>query len=125
MFFADEYYGFDDALYAAGRLLRILSREGAPLSKLLADLPQTFITPEIRVHCEDSEKFKCVENAKRYFAKSGRKLISVDGVRVLFENGWGLVRASNTGPELILRCEANSEAELKIIKNELHKAICA
>lgn len=125
MFFADEYYGFDDALYAAGRLLRILSREGAPLSKLLADIPKTYITPEMRVHCEDSEKFKLVENAKRYFSKSGRKIISVDGVRVLFENGWGLVRASNTGPELILRCEANSESELKKIKDELHKAICA
>lgn len=125
MFFADEYYGFDDALYAAGRLLRILSREGVPLSKLLADLPQTFITPELRVYCEDSEKFKRVENAKRYFSKSGREMICVDGVRVLFKNGWGLVRASNTGPELILRCEANSESELTKIKDELHKAICA
>lgn len=125
MFFADEYYGFDDALYAAGRLLRILFREGVPLSKLLADLPQTFITPELRVHCEESEKFNYVENAKRYFSKSGREMICVDGVRVLFENGWGLVRASNTGPELILRCEANSESELTKIKDELHKAICA
>ncbi len=123
MFFADEYYGFDDALYAAGRLLRILSHSAVPLSQLLADVPKTFITPEMRVKCSDEEKFKYVENAKRYFSETGCKFIDVDGVRAIFEKGWGLIRASNTGPEVIMRCEADSELECTRIKDELYKAI--
>lgn len=123
MFFADEYYGFDDALYAAGRLLRILSHRAVPLSQLLADVPKTFITPELRVNCSDADKFKYVENAKRYFSKTGHKFIDIDGVRAIFEKGWGLVRASNTGPEMIMRCEADSELEFTRIKDELFKAI--
>ncbi|MDT8900363.1 phosphomannomutase/phosphoglucomutase [Anaeroselena agilis] len=123
MFFADEYYGFDDALYAAGRLLRILSHSAVPLSQLLADVPKTFITPELRVKCSDADKFKYVENAKRYFSKTGHKFIDIDGVRAIFEKGWGLVRASNTGPEVIMRCEADSELEFTRIKDELFKAI--
>lgn len=123
MFFADEYYGFDDALYAAGRLLRILSHSAVPLSQLLADVPKTFITPELRVKCSDADKFRYVENAKRYFSETGHKFIDIDGVRAIFEKGWGLVRASNTGPEVIMRCEADSEPEFMRIKDELFKAI--
>jgi phosphomannomutase/phosphoglucomutase len=123
MFFADEYYGFDDALYAAGRLLRTLSHSAVPLSQLLADVPKTFITPELRVKCSDADKFRYVENAKRYFSKTGHKFIDIDGVRAIFEKGWGLVRASNTGPEVIMRCEADSELEFMRIKDELFKAI--
>jgi phosphomannomutase/phosphoglucomutase len=89
----------------------------------LADVPKTFITPELRVNCSDEDKFRYVENAKRYFSKTGHKFIDIDGVRAIFEKGWGLVRASNTGPEVIMRCEADSELEFMRIKDELFKAI--
>lgn len=102
MFFADEYYGFDDALYACARLLRIMSGSCKPLGELLEDLPKTYATPEIRVECSEDEKPFYVDKAKEYFLASGYKIIEIDGVRVQFDDGWGLVRASNTGPELIV-----------------------
>lgn len=116
MFFADEYYGFDDALYATCRLLRILDSTNVPLSKLLEDLPRTYSTPELRVDCPDSRKFEVVEKAKAYFS-SRYNTVTVDGVRVEFEDGWGLVRASNTQPVLVLRFEADSEARLGEIRH--------
>ncbi|ADL07588.1 phosphomannomutase/phosphoglucomutase [Thermosediminibacter oceani] len=122
MFFADEYYGFDDALYAAARLLRILSRTGKKLSELLSDVPKYYSTPEIRVPCPDDEKFAKVEAIKEYFRKR-YPMIDVDGARVLFPDGWGLVRASNTGPELIVRCEAKTPEGLERIKEEMQKAL--
>lgn len=123
MFFADEYYGFDDALYACGRLLRILSNSGKPLSQLLADVPKTFSTPEIRVACPEDKKAHYVEKAKSYFKALKKSMIEIDGVRVQLEDGWGLVRASNTGPELIVRCESKTAQGLEEIKGHIAQAI--
>ncbi len=122
MFFADEYYGFDDALYAAARLLRILSNTDKKLSELLTDVPKYYSTPELRVPCPDEEKFDKVEAVKRYF-QDKYPIIDVDGARVIFPDGWGLVRSSNTGPELIVRCEATTKNGLEKIKNEIQKAL--
>jgi phosphomannomutase/phosphoglucomutase len=122
MFFADEYYGYDDALYAAARLLRILSKTSRKLSELLSDVPRYYSTPELRVHCPDEEKFKKVEEVKEYF-RDKYPMIEVDGARVLFPEGWGLVRSSNTGPELIVRCEARTQEGLEKIKDEIQDAL--
>ena len=107
MFFADEYYGYDDALYAAARLLRILSNSELSLAELLADIPRYYTTPEIRVKSSDTEKFRVVERVLEHFRKK-YEVIDVDGARILFPDGWGLVRASNTGPELIVRYEGTT-----------------
>ncbi|NLW91417.1 MAG: phosphomannomutase/phosphoglucomutase [Syntrophomonadaceae bacterium] len=118
MFFADEYYGFDDAVYASARLLRLLSRTSKSLSELLADVPQYYSTPELRIACADELKFDVVEQVREHFNKL-YPIIDIDGARILFPGGWGLVRASNTGPELIVRCEGATPADLENIKNEL------
>jgi len=115
MFFEDRYLGFDDAVYASCRLLEILAATGRRISDLLSDLPRTYTTPEIRVDCPDDKKFDLVDKAIRYF-KSRYDIIDIDGVRILFDDGWGLVRASNTQPALVLRFEAMSEARLKEIR---------
>ncbi|HHW02592.1 MAG TPA: phosphomannomutase/phosphoglucomutase [Thermoanaerobacterales bacterium] len=122
MFFSDEYYGYDDALYAAARLLRILSKTSRKLSELLSDVPRYYSTPELRVHCPDEEKFRKVEEVKEYF-RDKYPMIEVDGARVLFPEGWGLVRSSNTGPELIVRCEARTQEGLEKIKEEIQDAL--
>jgi phosphomannomutase/phosphoglucomutase len=122
MFFADEFYGFDDALYAAARLLRILSNTDSSLSELLSDVPKYYSTPELRIPCPDDEKTKKVESVKRYF-KDKYPMIDIDGARVLFPDGWGLVRSSNTGPELIVRCESKTEEGVEKIKKELQTAL--
>lgn len=111
MFFADRYLGYDDATYASCRLLEILSRTDKPLSALLSDIPKTFTTPEIRVECPDDRKFAVVKKITAYF-KDRYDVIDIDGVRVLFGDGWGLVRASNTQPALVLRFEAESQSRL-------------
>lgn len=98
LFFADEYFGYDDALYAACRLLRILSQTDKPLSALLADVPRYYATPEVRVHCDDSVKFDVVAKVVAHFKQSGFQVIDVDGARVVTDDGWALVRASNTEP---------------------------
>ena len=121
MFFADEYYGFDDALYAAARLFRILSKTDKKL-ELLSDVPKYYSTPEIRVACPDDEKLEKVESVKKYF-RDKLPMIEVDGARVIFPEGWGLVRCSNTGPELIVRCESKTKHGLEKIKNEINKAL--
>jgi len=113
MFFSEGYYGFDDALYGAARLLHILADSGKTVSELLADVPRFVSTPEIRVECPDDEKFGIVEEAKKHFAAK-HKVLTVDGVRVLFGDGWGLIRASNTQPVLVARCEAADEAGLSL-----------
>lgn len=123
MFFKDEYYGFDDALYASARLLRILSNTYKSLGELFYDVPKYFSTPEIRIPCKDEEKFERVNKARKYFEKRNMDIIVIDGVRVNFQNGWGLIRASNTGEQLILRCESKNKDELKLIKRELEKAL--
>jgi len=116
MFFADRYLGFDDATYASCRLLEILSHTGKKMSELLSDIPKTYTTPEIRVECADDIKFDVVKKITDFFRKH-YKVIDIDGARVLFDDGWGLVRASNTQPALVLRFEAVSEKRLNEIKN--------
>lgn len=118
MFFADEYYGYDDALYAAARLLRILSKSAMNINELLADVPVYYSTPEIRMKSSDTEKFVIVERVLEHFRRL-YEVIDIDGARILFPGGWGLVRASNTGPELILRCEGKTPEDLERIKTEL------
>jgi phosphomannomutase/phosphoglucomutase len=112
MFFKERYFGYDDAIYASLRLLEILAKSSQPLSALLADLPKSVSTPEIRVDCPDEKKFAIAEKAKEYFRKH-YDIIDVDGVRVQFPEGWGLIRASNTQPALVLRFEAKSDEKLK------------
>jgi phosphomannomutase/phosphoglucomutase len=115
IFFADRYFGFDDAIYASCRLIELLSRKEKTLSQLLEDVPKTHITPEIRVDCPDEIKFKVVEKVKEDLKKD-YSIIDVDGVRVRFEDGWGLVRASNTQPVLVLRFESLTERRLQEIR---------
>ena len=124
MFFADEYYGFDDALYAAARLTRILAEAGKPLSELLADRPRYFATPEVRVECPDEAKAAVVEAVRRRFARQGLEVIDVDGARVIFPGGaWLLVRASNTQPALVVRCEARTAEELEQVKAQVAEVL--
>jgi len=124
IFFADRYFGYDDAIYAAVRVLEIVSNSTQNrLSQLIQDLPKTVSTPEIRIDCVESKKFQLVEETKKLLSKEFRKLNDIDGVRVDFENGWGLVRASNTQPVLVLRFEATTDQELndyrRIVENAL------
>lgn len=122
LFFADRYLGYDDAIYASVRLLEILSKTGQKLSEILSDVPQTFTTPEIRMDCPDHIKFSVVEDMKAYF-KNKYSVIDIDGVRVPFNDGWGLIRASNTQPVLVLRFEATTKRRLQEIKNMLEKTL--
>ena len=122
IFFADRYFGYDDAIYASCRLIELLSKTDRKLSRLLEDVPQTFITPEIRVDCLDEIKFKVVEKVKEELRKD-YSIIDVDGVRVKFEDGWGLLRASNTQPVLVLRFEALTEKRLQDIKNLVEEKV--
>jgi len=122
LFFADRYFGYDDAIYAAIRLLEILSKTGQKMSELLADVPQTFATPEIRIDCADDKKAQVVERIKKHF-QNNRGLIEIDGVRIPFEDGWALVRSSNTQPVIVLRFEASSASSLQKIRNEVEKLL--
>ena len=115
IFFADRFYGFDDATYAGARVLEILSKTDKTLSELLSDLPETFSTPELRVDCADEKKFDVVARIAEEFAKTN-EVITIDGARILFEDGWGLVRASNTQAILVLRFEADLEENLVKIR---------
>ncbi len=118
MFFADRYLGFDDALYSACRLMEIVAESGKPLSAQLEGIPKTVSTPEIRVDCPDEVKFDLVARVAEHFKRSDQ-VIDVDGVRVLFEHGWGLLRASNTQPVLVMRFEATDEAHLNAYRAEM------
>lgn len=111
IFFAHRWYGFDDAIYASLRMLEILSNTDQKASELLADLPKMVATPEIRVDCPEEVKFQIAERAKEFFP--GYEVITIDGVRINFKNGWGLIRASNTQPVLVMRFEAKTQEELK------------
>ncbi|MEJ7848053.1 MAG: phosphomannomutase/phosphoglucomutase [Pyrinomonadaceae bacterium] len=115
IFFADRFYGFDDATYAGARVLEILSKTNKKLSELLTDLPQTFSTPELRVDCPDETKFSVVQKVADFFAGTN-EVITIDGARIKFESGWGLVRASNTQAILVLRFEADSDDHLNEIR---------
>jgi phosphomannomutase/phosphoglucomutase len=118
MFFGGDYLGFDDALFGAARLLELVSRQRFGLAGLLADLPRTFATPEIRVDCPEDEKFGLVERAAEYFA-SRYPVNTIDGVRITFPKGWGLLRASNTQPVLVMRFEATDEASRDTYRAEV------
>ncbi|HEY2026854.1 MAG TPA: phosphomannomutase/phosphoglucomutase [Gemmatimonadaceae bacterium] len=118
MFFTEGFYGHDDALYGAARLLRIVADSGKTVRELLADVPHFVSTPEIRVDCSDEQKFDLVRRAVEYF-RARHDVIDVDGVRVLFGDGWGLIRASNTQPILVTRFEARSDERLHAIRAEL------
>ena len=122
IFFADRFYGFDDATYAGARVLEILSRSDKTLSELLADLPKTFSTPEIRVDCPDDKKFDVVKSITERFA-ADHEVNTIDGARIKFDHGWGLVRASNTQAILVLRCEADSEKHLDEIERAIRSAV--
>src|SRR5579871_1338600 len=122
MFFADRYRGYDDALYSACRLIEIVAASGKPLSAQLADVPKTVSTPEIRVDCPDEIKFDVVRRVANHF-KGTRKTVDIDGVRVLFPEGWGLLRGSNTQPVLVMRFEATSERLLKEYQSEMEQAL--
>ena len=131
VFFADRYYGYDDAIYASCRLIEILVKKRESLSTLLSDVPQTVVTPEIRVDCSDDQKFQLAEAITKrlqHIAKTQdlqstalpiRELITIDGIRVRFDHGWGLIRASNTQPALVLRFEAASSQMLSQIREYL------
>ncbi|HSE41593.1 MAG TPA: phosphomannomutase/phosphoglucomutase [Acidobacteriota bacterium] len=122
LFFADEYFGYDDAIYASLRMLRILSNTNLPLSEFLRDVPKTYSTPELRVDCPDDKKFKVVETVTGYY-RGKYPIVDVDGVRVNFGDGWGLVRASNTQPALVLRFEADSPERLNVIQAEVEAVV--
>jgi len=125
MFFKDRFFGHDDAIYAACRLLEILAKTDEHMSEILADLPETYTTPEIRVEIPDEIKFEVVKLAQDHFAKKYRT-IAVDGVRTLFEDGaWGLVRASNTQPALVMRFEADSPERLDEVRGLVEREIQA
>ena len=122
MFFADRYYGFDDALYAACRLVEIVAASGQPLSHQLADLPKTVTTPEIRFDCPDELKFEVVKRATAAL-RAKHETIDVDGVRVIFPHGWGLARASNTQAVLVMRFEATTPELLAEYQGEVEAAV--
>jgi phosphomannomutase/phosphoglucomutase len=122
MFFADRYYGYDDALYAACRLIEIVARSGKPLSAQLAGLPKMVSTPEIRVDCPDEVKFDVVKRVAEHFRRT-HKIVDVDGARVIFPKGWGLVRASNTQPVLVLRFEAENAELLNQYRHEVDQVV--
>ncbi|WP_198377634.1 phosphoglucomutase/phosphomannomutase PgmG [Neoroseomonas rubea] len=125
IFFADKWYGFDDAPYSAVRLLGIIARMAGKLSEVRAALPQVINTPELRFNCEEARKFEVVREVKDRLAAEGAKVQDVDGVRVLTEDGWWLLRASNTQAVLVARCEASSEAGLERLKAQLVKQLVA
>ncbi len=116
LFFADEYFGYDDAIYASLRLVRLLARSDKRIGEMLADVPKYYSTPEMRVDCPDEEKFQIVASVVEYF-KRQYEVIDVDGARILFGDGWGLVRASNTQPALVLRFEARTPERLQEIED--------
>ncbi|MGI8547535.1 MAG: phosphomannomutase/phosphoglucomutase, partial [Gemmatimonadaceae bacterium] len=118
MYFAEGWYGFDDALYGAARLIKIVADSGTTLSGMLADVPRYVSTPEIRVDCPDDTKFGIVNEAVKYFSAK-HKTVDVDGVRVIYPDGWGLIRASNTQPVIVLRFEARTREQLGAIRAEI------
>lgn len=118
LYFADEYLGYDDAIYASLRLLKIMDETGQNPSELLEGIKRYYSTPEIRLTVPDNIKFDAVENIKKFFSSKGEKISDIDGVKVFFSNGWALVRASNTQPAVVVRIEAYSENMLERLTNE-------
>jgi phosphomannomutase/phosphoglucomutase len=122
IFFADRFFGFDDAIYASARLAEVLARSEKKLSEMLADLPTAYSTPEIRVYASDEVKFRIVDEVKKELAKK-YPIVDIDGVRVSYPKGWALVRASNTQAALVLRYEADTPEDLEAIKKEVGKTL--
>jgi len=122
MFLADEYYGFDDAFYATTRLARLLCSTRESLSQIIATLPEYFSTAETRIDCPESAKSGAIKRIRDYLA-AAEQVITVDGVRVVFDDGWGLVRASNTSPKIVARCEGTSKEALTRICSIMKTAI--
>jgi phosphomannomutase/phosphoglucomutase len=125
MFFADEYYGYDDGFYAAGRLCRILSNTNRKLSDIMTEIPLYPSTIETRYDCPDDVKAGVVERAKEQAEKEGLKMITVDGMRIIYPHGWGLVRVSNTQPVLVARCEGRTQADLDEICKDMKRRLLA
>jgi phosphomannomutase/phosphoglucomutase len=137
IFFADRYFGYDDAIYASLRLLEILANDPRPLSEMLADVPKTFTTPELRVDCPDAIKFDVVARVTKRFQDAGNEVLAIDGARISFRSStarnekdsasdppkWGLVRASNTGPVLVMRFEAGTAEELDAIRSQVEGVV--
>ena len=123
IFFRDEYYGFDDAAYAAARIQRILSNTDKKASELLEGINTYIATPELTKTVDEKIKFEIIERAVNYFKEKGFKVIDVDGARVIFDNGWGLIRASNTSPKITIRYEAKTKEDLNQIKEEFEKML--
>ncbi len=119
IFFADHYYGFDDALYAGVRLLKLLERRGRPLAELRDKMPNVVNTPELRFQCADERKFVVVQEVRDRLTASGAEVNDTDGVRVKSDGGWWLLRASNTQDVLVARCEAQTEQQLSLLKQQL------
>ncbi len=122
LFFADRYFGYDDAIYAAVRLLEILSQTDQKISELFSDVPKTFATPEIRVDCDDDKKAAVVEKIKHHY-RNTPDIIDIDGIRIPFQDGWALVRCSNTQPVIVLRFEASSAESLQKIRSEVESLL--
>ena len=119
IFFADKYYGYDDALYAAIRIIDIIIKSFDSLATLRKSLPQAFATPEIRIDCIEERKFSIIDDLKVNLKESGLQFDDIDGIRVTDGNGWWLMRASNTQAALVARCEANSNENLEKLKANL------
>ncbi len=119
IFFADKYFGFDDGIYAAVRLIDVVAHGDEPLSQTIADLPEIFNTPEIRVHAADDRKFTIIKEIESRLAQAGLEVNDVDGVRVNNEHGWWLARASNTQPAIVVRCEAQSQSSLDMLRQQV------
>jgi len=113
MFFADRFFGFDDAAYAGARVMQMLTESGSTFAELLQDIPHAETTPEIRIACSDAHKFDLVDAAIAHFRALGYEIIDIDGMRIQFGDGWGLLRASNTQPALVMRFEAPDKARLQ------------
>ena len=125
MFFADEYFGYDDGIYSAGRLCRILSNTDRKLSDIMDEIPLYPSTIETRYDCPDDVKAGVVERAKEQAEKEGLKMITVDGMRIIYPHGWGLVRVSNTQPVLVARCEGRTKADLDEICKDMKRRLLA
>jgi len=123
IFFVDRWWGFDDAIYAACRLLEYVAESGKPLKELVASLPKYVSTPQTRIFAPDERKFEIVEELKRYFQGKYYKIVDIDGVRLEWDDGWAVVRASNTQPQLTLRAEANSGKRLEEIKRIVEESL--
>ncbi len=123
MFFAENFFGFDDGLYASLLILRIMSQTNKKISELKKQMPYYISTPEIRVDTTDEDKFKIVDEIVKHYKENGYRVIDIDGARVYFDNGWALIRASNTQPILVLRFEAKTENDLKKIREEVKKVL--